>query len=94
MNTQKTFLFLTMIVNISLLALLFFNDIVLLTHFLLLGIMICHRQLRKLMAPSRKSRSVNKRFSYINEVASSKDGENANKRQRVSPGFVQKVIVF
>ncbi|XP_062175130.1 protein ALWAYS EARLY 3 isoform X2 [Alnus glutinosa] len=42
------------------------------------------------MAPSRKSRSVNKRFSYINEVASSKDGENANKRQRVSPGFVQK----
>jgi hypothetical protein len=46
------------------------------------------------MAPSRKSRSVNKRFSYINEVSSSKDGENANKRQRVSPGFVQKVIVF
>ncbi|XP_030974090.1 protein ALWAYS EARLY 3 isoform X1 [Quercus lobata] len=43
------------------------------------------------MAPSRKSRSVNKRFSYINEVASSKDGENANKsRQRGSPGFVQK----
>ncbi|XP_059445242.1 protein ALWAYS EARLY 3 isoform X2 [Corylus avellana] len=42
------------------------------------------------MAPSRKSRSVNKRFSNINEVASSKDGENANKRQRVSPGFAQK----
>ncbi|KAF5465516.1 hypothetical protein F2P56_015513 [Juglans regia] len=42
------------------------------------------------MAPSRKSRSVNKRFSYINEVASSKDGESANKRQRVSPGYVQK----
>ncbi|KAK9289020.1 hypothetical protein L1049_017491 [Liquidambar formosana] len=35
------------------------------------------------MAPSRKSRSVNKRFSYINDVAPNKDGENASKnRQR------------
>ncbi|KAH0992900.1 hypothetical protein GBA52_004383 [Prunus armeniaca] len=31
------------------------------------------------MAPSRKSRSVNKRFSYMNEAASNKYGENANK---------------
>ncbi|KAL6293203.1 hypothetical protein ACE6H2_001345 [Prunus campanulata] len=31
------------------------------------------------MAPSRKSRSVNKRFSYTNEAASNKYGENANK---------------
>lgn len=48
------------------------------------------RKLRKHMAPSRKSRSVNKQFSYVNEVASGKDRENANKRQRVSPGFAQK----
>ncbi|KAK9289126.1 hypothetical protein L1049_017599 [Liquidambar formosana] len=35
------------------------------------------------MAPSRKSRSVNKRFSYINDGAPNKDGENASKnRQR------------
>ncbi|KAG8636582.1 hypothetical protein MANES_15G014400v8 [Manihot esculenta] len=35
------------------------------------------------MAPSRKSRSVNKRFSYINEATSNKNGENTNKsRQR------------
>ncbi|ONI28356.1 hypothetical protein PRUPE_1G139300 [Prunus persica] len=31
------------------------------------------------MAPSRKSRSVNKRFSYMNEAASNKYGDNANK---------------
>ncbi|PSR92630.1 Protein ALWAYS EARLY like [Actinidia chinensis var. chinensis] len=31
------------------------------------------------MAPTRKSRSVNKRFSYVNEVSPSKDGENAKK---------------
>ncbi|PQQ19454.1 protein ALWAYS EARLY 3 isoform X1 [Prunus yedoensis var. nudiflora] len=31
------------------------------------------------MAPSRKSRSVNKQFSYTNEAASNKCGENANK---------------
>ena len=72
------------------------KDIALVTHALLLLNTIWYRQLRKLlMAPSRKSRSVNKRFSYINEVASSKDGETANKsRQRGSPGFVQKVIMF
>ncbi|XP_038720763.1 protein ALWAYS EARLY 3 isoform X2 [Tripterygium wilfordii] len=34
------------------------------------------------MAPSKKSRSVNKRFSYINEVASNKDGENASKSKQ------------
>lgn len=35
------------------------------------------------MAPTRKSRSVNKRFSYLNEVSPDKDGDNANKsRQR------------
>ncbi|KAB2092754.1 hypothetical protein ES319_A02G051400v1 [Gossypium barbadense] len=32
------------------------------------------------MAPSRKSKSVNKKFSYINEVASSKDGDSSAKR--------------
>uniref|UniRef100_A0A2P2KWT2 Protein ALWAYS EARLY 3 isoform X2 n=1 Tax=Rhizophora mucronata TaxID=61149 RepID=A0A2P2KWT2_RHIMU len=31
------------------------------------------------MAPSRKSRSVNKRFSYINNVSPNKSGENGNK---------------
>ncbi|KAF3456189.1 hypothetical protein FNV43_RR00839 [Rhamnella rubrinervis] len=31
------------------------------------------------MAPSRKSRSVNKRFSHVNEVSSNKYGENVNK---------------
>ncbi|XP_015892697.3 protein ALWAYS EARLY 3 isoform X1 [Ziziphus jujuba] len=34
------------------------------------------------MAPSRKSRSVNKRFSYVNEVSSYKTGENANKSRQ------------
>ncbi|KAK8365487.1 hypothetical protein V6Z12_A02G057700 [Gossypium hirsutum] len=32
------------------------------------------------MAPSRKSKSVNKKFSYVNEVASSKDGDSSAKR--------------
>ncbi|KAE8677621.1 Always early, putative isoform 3 [Hibiscus syriacus] len=32
------------------------------------------------MAPSRKSKSVNKKFSYVNEVASSKDGVSSSKR--------------
>ncbi|XP_039061241.1 protein ALWAYS EARLY 3-like, partial [Hibiscus syriacus] len=32
------------------------------------------------MAPSRKSKSVNKKFSYVNEVASSKDGDTSSKR--------------
>ncbi|KAM7488190.1 hypothetical protein LguiB_025674 [Lonicera macranthoides] len=32
------------------------------------------------MAPTRKSRSVNKRYSYINEVSRSRDGDNANKK--------------
>uniref|UniRef100_A0A2P2KWT4 Protein ALWAYS EARLY 3 isoform X1 n=1 Tax=Rhizophora mucronata TaxID=61149 RepID=A0A2P2KWT4_RHIMU len=37
------------------------------------------------MAPSRKSRSVHKRFSYINDVSHNKSGENGNKsRQKVS----------
>ncbi|XP_059668464.1 protein ALWAYS EARLY 3 isoform X2 [Cornus florida] len=31
------------------------------------------------MAPTRKSRSINKRFSYVNEVSPNKDGENAKK---------------
>ncbi|XP_015573347.1 protein ALWAYS EARLY 3 isoform X2 [Ricinus communis] len=34
------------------------------------------------MAPSRKSRSVNKRFSYINEATSNKTGENDNRRRQ------------
>lgn len=38
-----------------------------------------------LMAPTRKSRSVNKRYSYINEVSRNRDGDNANKKtNRVS----------
>lgn len=49
------------------------------------------------MAPSRKSRSVNKRFSYINEATSNKNGENTNKsRQRVSiwPCSVGYLFIF
>lgn len=48
------------------------------------------------MAPSRKSRSVNKRFSSVRETASGKDKitENASKsRLKASPG-IQKVICF
>lgn len=38
------------------------------------------------MAPTRKSRSVNKRFSNFNEVSSDKEAGNLSKsRQRVSP---------
>lgn len=47
---------------------------------------VCYR-LPKLMAPSRKSRSVNKRFSSANETSSSKYVEDANKSK-------QKVCVF
>ncbi|XWS14047.1 hypothetical protein CRYUN_Cryun36dG0090200 [Craigia yunnanensis] len=32
------------------------------------------------MAPSRKSKSVNKKFSYVNEVASTKDGDSSAKK--------------
>ncbi|XP_012069373.1 protein ALWAYS EARLY 3 isoform X2 [Jatropha curcas] len=35
-----------------------------------------------LMAPSRKSRSVNKQFSYVNEVSSNKNVENASKNRQ------------
>ncbi|CAJ1941052.1 unnamed protein product [Sphenostylis stenocarpa] len=45
------------------------------------------------MAPSRKSRSVNKRFSSVRETASSKDkiAENASKnRLKMSPGIQKK----
>jgi len=48
------------------------------------------------MAPSRKSRSVNKRFSSVHETASSKDKitENGSKnRLKASPG-IQKVNLF
>jgi len=48
------------------------------------------------MAPSRKSRSVNKRFSSVRETASSKDKitDNASKnRLKASPG-IQKVNLF
>jgi len=48
------------------------------------------------MAPSRKSKSVNKRFSNVREAASSKDkiAENASKnKQKASPG-TQKVNLF
>lgn len=47
------------------------------------------------MAPSRKSRSVNKRFSYMNEAASNKYGENANKTgQKVSPDSVLRMFII
>lgn len=47
------------------------------------------------MAPSRKSKSVSKRYSYASDVASKKKGENADKSgQRVSSGFVQGLIPF
>lgn len=48
------------------------------------------------MAPSRKSRSVNKRFSNVREAASSKDkiAESPSKnRPKASPG-IQKVNLF
>ena len=48
------------------------------------------------MAPSRKSRSVNKRFSTVREAASRKDkiAETASKnRLKASPG-IQKVSLF
>ena len=41
------------------------------------------------MAPSRKSRSVNKRFAYVNEVSANKHTENANKnKQKVSSQLI------
>lgn len=54
------------------------------------------RELRKLfMAPLRKTKGVNKRFPYINEVASNKYGDNANKnRQKVSPDLVLRMIII
>lgn len=42
---------------------------------------MCYRLL-KLMAPSRKSRSVNKRFSTANEASSSKYVEDASKSKQ------------
>lgn len=36
------------------------------------------------MAPTRKSRSVNKRFSHVNEASPSKDGDAKKSLQRVS----------
>lgn len=42
------------------------------------------------MGPTRKSRSVNKRYSYINEVSPIRHGESADRRnQRVSIAFIQ-----
>ncbi|KAL2922784.1 Protein ALWAYS EARLY 1 [Bienertia sinuspersici] len=34
------------------------------------------------MAPTRKSRSVNKRFPYANEISPVKDGDSANKNNK------------
>lgn len=48
------------------------------------------------MGPTRKSRSVNKRFSNIREAASSKDKDAANtgkNRKKASPG-IPKVSLF
>ena len=57
--------------------------------------MLIFRQSRKsIMAPSKKSRSVNKKLSNVREAASSKDknAENASKnKQKASP---QKVNLF
>lgn len=42
-----------------------------------------------LMAPTRKSRSVNKRFSSFNEASPDKDGVNTNKnKHRVCDGLI------
>lgn len=42
------------------------------------------------MGPTRRSRSVNKRYSYINEVSPTRRGETADrKNQRVSFPFFQ-----
>lgn len=47
------------------------------------------------MAPLRKTKGVNKRFPYINEVSSNKYGDNANKnRQKVSPDLVLRMIII
>lgn len=41
------------------------------------------------MAPARKPRSMNKRFSGLNEVSPEKDGVNSNKnKQRVRIGLI------
>lgn len=63
-----------------------------LNHLLLLVVFQATRE--DTMAPTRKSRSVNKRFSYLNEVSPDKDGDNANKsRQRVSSGSMYTIVV-
>lgn len=42
------------------------------------------------MAPTRKSRSVNRRFSNLNEVSQEKDAGNSSKnKQRVSHGLFE-----
>lgn len=47
------------------------------------------------MAPSRKSRSVKKRFSYVNEVSSNKYGEHGNKsRPKVRLHSIQMIIML
>ena len=43
------------------------------------------------MAPTKKSRTVTKRFSYVSDISPKKDGEKANKSGlRVSVGFVER----
>lgn len=47
------------------------------------------------MAPTRRSKSVNKRVAYTNEVASKKKAENADRSgQRVSSCLVQRINLF
>lgn len=48
-----------------------------------------------LMAPTRRSKSVNKRVAYTSEVASKKKAENADRsRKRVSSCLVQRINLF
>lgn len=45
------------------------------------------------MAPTKKSRTVTKRFSYVSDISPKKDGEKANKSGlRVSVVFVQRFL--
>ena len=45
------------------------------------------------MAPTKKSRTVTKRFSYVSEISPKKDGEKASKGGlRVSVGCVERYL--
>lgn len=44
------------------------------------------------MAPTKKSRTVTKRFSYVSDISPKKDVDKANKNGRVSFGFVNRYL--